>query len=57
MAAPKLASREISANGVEFTVLEAGSRFSIVDDAGHFLHLEKPGLVNEAVLSWVYRDQ
>lgn len=36
--------------------LSPGSRLSVVEDAGHFLQLEQPELVNEQVLSWVYRD-
>ena len=30
-----------------------GSSFRIVDDVGHFLHLEKPDLIEELVLSWL----
>jgi pimeloyl-ACP methyl ester carboxylesterase len=37
--------------------LSDGSRFMVVDDAGHFLHLERPELVNEEILGWVYRDR
>jgi pimeloyl-ACP methyl ester carboxylesterase len=33
--------------------LSPGSRFSIVKDTGHFLHLEKPEPVNEEILAWV----
>ena len=33
--------------------LSSGSRFSIVEDAGHFLQLEKPERVNEEILAWV----
>jgi pimeloyl-ACP methyl ester carboxylesterase len=36
--------------------LSPGSRFSVIEDAGHFLQLEKPELINEEVLGWVYRD-
>jgi pimeloyl-ACP methyl ester carboxylesterase len=32
--------------------LSPGSRFQIVDDAGHFLHLEQPELVHEEILAW-----
>jgi pimeloyl-ACP methyl ester carboxylesterase len=39
------------------TALSAGSRLCVVEDAGHFLHLERPELVNEEVLGWVYRDR
>lgn len=31
----------------------AGSRFELVDDVGHFLHLEKPDLVNGLILDWL----
>jgi pimeloyl-ACP methyl ester carboxylesterase len=37
--------------------LAEGSRFLLVEDAGHFLQLERPELVNEEVLGWVYRDR
>jgi pimeloyl-ACP methyl ester carboxylesterase len=33
--------------------LSPGSRFSIVEGTGHFLHLEKPERVNEEILAWV----
>ena len=33
--------------------LSPGSRFSIVPDAGHFLHLERRELVNEEILAWL----
>jgi pimeloyl-ACP methyl ester carboxylesterase len=35
--------------------LPAGSRMVIVPDAGHFLHLERPGEVNRLILGWVAR--
>jgi pimeloyl-ACP methyl ester carboxylesterase len=34
-------------------LLAPSSRMIVVEDAGHFLHLEKPGEVNEHVLAWV----
>jgi pimeloyl-ACP methyl ester carboxylesterase len=37
--------------------LSPGSRFSVVQDAGHFLQLERPELINEEVLAWVSRDR
>jgi pimeloyl-ACP methyl ester carboxylesterase len=44
--------------GVELTrgterLLAPSSRMVVIDDAGHFLHLEKPGEVNEHILTWV----
>jgi pimeloyl-ACP methyl ester carboxylesterase len=33
--------------------LSPGSRFSVVDDAGHFLQLERPDLINEEILAWL----
>jgi pimeloyl-ACP methyl ester carboxylesterase len=33
--------------------LSPGSRLSIVEDAGHFLHLEKPDEVNAEIMGWV----
>ncbi len=34
-------------------VLAPGSRMDVIDDAGHFLHLEQPELVNERIVAWV----
>jgi pimeloyl-ACP methyl ester carboxylesterase len=34
-------------------LLPLGSRMTVVQDAGHFLHLEKPEEVNRHILSWV----
>jgi len=33
--------------------LAASSRMIVIEDAGHFLHLERPGEVNEHILAWV----
>ena len=33
--------------------LSPGSRMEVVEDAGHFLHLERPETVNERILAWV----
>jgi pimeloyl-ACP methyl ester carboxylesterase len=33
--------------------LAPSSRMIVIEDAGHFLHLEKPGQVNDHILSWV----
>jgi pimeloyl-ACP methyl ester carboxylesterase len=33
--------------------LATGSRMEVVAGAGHFLHVEKPALVNERILAWV----
>ncbi len=35
------------------SMLAPGSRLVVVPDAGHFLHLEKPGEVNRQILAWV----
>jgi pimeloyl-ACP methyl ester carboxylesterase len=37
--------------------LSPGSRCSIVDDAGHFLQVEKPELINDQVLAWIYAEE
>jgi pimeloyl-ACP methyl ester carboxylesterase len=44
--------------GVEGTTdvaahLSAGSRVEIIDGVGHFLHLERPGVVNPLILDWI----
>ncbi|OPF71345.1 alpha/beta hydrolase [Streptomyces antioxidans] len=33
--------------------LPAGSRMELVDDTGHFLHLERPERINREVLTWL----
>jgi pimeloyl-ACP methyl ester carboxylesterase len=33
--------------------LATGSRMEVVQDAGHFLHVEKPAAVNDRILAWV----
>ncbi len=33
--------------------LATGSRMEVVEDAGHFLHVEKPAAVNRRILAWV----
>jgi pimeloyl-ACP methyl ester carboxylesterase len=33
--------------------LAAGSSMRLIADAGHFLHLEKPSQVNEAIVTWI----
>ncbi len=40
------------ARGAE-RLLAPSSRMVVIEDAGHFLHLEKPGEVNEHVLAWI----
>jgi pimeloyl-ACP methyl ester carboxylesterase len=40
------------ARGTE-RLLAPSSRMIVIDDAGHFLHLEKPSAVNDHILSWV----
>jgi pimeloyl-ACP methyl ester carboxylesterase len=34
-------------------LLAPSSRMAVIEGAGHFLHLEKPGEVNEHILAWV----
>jgi pimeloyl-ACP methyl ester carboxylesterase len=43
--------------GVRNTLAElsADSRVEILDDVGHFLHLEKPAAVNRLILDWLHR--
>jgi pimeloyl-ACP methyl ester carboxylesterase len=33
--------------------LAPGSRMIVIEEAGHFLHLEQPALLNEHILSWI----
>jgi pimeloyl-ACP methyl ester carboxylesterase len=33
--------------------LATGSRMEVVADAGHFLHVERPAVVNDRILAWV----
>jgi pimeloyl-ACP methyl ester carboxylesterase len=40
------------ARGAE-RLLAPASRMVVIDDAGHFLHLEKPDEVNDHILTWV----
>lgn len=40
------------ARGAE-RLLAPSSRMVVIDDAGHFLHLEKPDEVNDHILAWV----
>ena len=34
-------------------LLYPGSRLLLIEDAGHFLHLERPAEINEQILAWV----
>lgn len=36
--------------------LPPGSRFTAIEDAGHFLHLEDPAAVNDLVLEWISHE-
>jgi pimeloyl-ACP methyl ester carboxylesterase len=50
--------RNIRLSGVDLArgaerLLAPSSRMVVIDDAGHFLHLEKPGQVNDHILTWV----
>jgi pimeloyl-ACP methyl ester carboxylesterase len=40
------------AHGAE-RYLAPGSRMIVIEEAGHFLHLEQPARLNEHILSWV----
>jgi pimeloyl-ACP methyl ester carboxylesterase len=40
------------ARGAE-RLLAPSSRMVVIEDAGHFLHVEKPGEVNEHILAWL----
>ena len=40
------------ARGAE-RLLAPSSRMVVIENAGHFLHLEKPGEVNEHILAWI----
>jgi pimeloyl-ACP methyl ester carboxylesterase len=42
------------ARGAE-RLLAPSSRMVVIENAGHFLHLEKPGEVNEHILNWIGR--
>jgi pimeloyl-ACP methyl ester carboxylesterase len=33
--------------------LAIGSRMEVVEEAGHFMHVEKPAVVNDRILAWV----
>jgi pimeloyl-ACP methyl ester carboxylesterase len=35
------------------SLLAPSSRMIVIEDAGHFLHVEKPGEVNDHILAWV----
>ncbi|HET9118976.1 MAG TPA: alpha/beta hydrolase [Solirubrobacterales bacterium] len=37
--------------------LSPGSRFSVVEEAGHFLQLERPELVNAEILDWISSEE
>jgi pimeloyl-ACP methyl ester carboxylesterase len=36
-------------------LLARSSRMVVIENAGHFLHLEKPGEVYEHILNWISR--
>jgi pimeloyl-ACP methyl ester carboxylesterase len=42
------------ARGAE-RLLAPSSRMVVIDNAGHFLHVERPGEVNEHILAWISR--
>jgi pimeloyl-ACP methyl ester carboxylesterase len=42
------------ARGAE-RLLAPSSRMVVIENAGHFLQLEKPAVVNEHILNWISR--
>jgi pimeloyl-ACP methyl ester carboxylesterase len=42
-----------TASGTEAVLTVPGSRFAMIEGAGHFLHLERPDEVNERILSFL----
>src|SRR5262245_14445928 len=42
------------AHGAE-RLLAPSSRMVVIEDAGHFLHVERPGEVNKSILAWISR--
>jgi pimeloyl-ACP methyl ester carboxylesterase len=43
----------LSSIGSPLDFLAEGSRLEVIDDAGHFLHVERPDVVNRAILEFV----
>jgi pimeloyl-ACP methyl ester carboxylesterase len=43
----------LSSMGSPLNFMAAGSRVEVIDDAGHFLHVERPDVVNRAILDFV----
>ncbi len=43
----------VEANGVTFHYLEAGLEKVVVDGAGHFVHQERPEIVNARLLQFL----
>jgi pimeloyl-ACP methyl ester carboxylesterase len=41
----------ISTNPLDF--LAEGSQFEVIDDAGHFMHVEQPEIVNRLILDFL----
>ena len=44
---------DLAADGARDSLTAEGSRVEIVDGAGHFLHLERPDLVNELIVDFL----
>jgi pimeloyl-ACP methyl ester carboxylesterase len=43
----------LSSMGSPLNFMAEGSRVEVIDDAGHFLHVERPDVVNRAILDFV----
>jgi pimeloyl-ACP methyl ester carboxylesterase len=43
----------LSSMGSPLDFMAEGSRVEVIDDAGHFLHVERPDIVNRAILDFV----
>jgi pimeloyl-ACP methyl ester carboxylesterase len=44
-----------SSMGSPLDFLAEGSELDLIDDAGHFLHVEQPEVVNRRIVEWLSR--